>query len=159
MFTNISWVNYIVVVTLLLASWYLFIAFRFYFEEIKDIVTGKRKFPFRSLEKTRLQNTSFESSSIDPPEIPSFQSEFAISDNTFEEVENLVERLKNVVSDATKRKLFKQEFIDYLRLVLAEYPNVKNSPFSSSVSELIVSECDKLESVTLTQVEAEELWN
>jgi hypothetical protein len=159
MFTNISWGNYTVVVTLLLASWYLFIAFRFYLEEIKEIVMGKRKFQFRELKDFNYSESQSELNHQDPPEVNSFQSEFAISDNTFEEVERLVERLKNVTADAAKRKLLKQEFLGYLRLVLTEYPNVKNSPFSSSVSELIVSECDKLESVTLTQEEAEKLWN
>jgi hypothetical protein len=159
MFTNISWGNYTVVVTLLLASWYLFIAFRFYFEEIKEIVMGKRKLQFRGIDEKFSEQSQYDLNHQDPPETNSFQSEFAISDNTFEEVERLVERLKNVTADAAKRKLLKQEFLGYLRLVLTEYPNVKNSPFSSSVSELIVSECDKLESVTLTQEEAEKLWN
>jgi hypothetical protein len=159
MFTNISWGNYIVVVVLLLVSWYLFIGLRFYFDDLKEIVTRKRKLQFRGLGNTNYQDSQSELNDQDSVEVNLFQSEFALSDNTFEEVEELIERLKNVVADATKRKLLKQEFIDYLRLVLREYPSVKKSPFSSSVSELIVSECDKLESISLTQLEAEGLWN
>jgi hypothetical protein len=159
MFTNISWVNYIVVVALLLVSWYLFVGFRFYFDDVKEIVMGKRKLQFRGLKDFNYSDPQSELNYQDSTEGTSFQSEFALSDNTFEEVENLVERLKNVVVDAAQRKLLKQEFIDYLRLILSEYPNVKNSPFSSSVSELIASECDKLVSITLTQDEAERLWD
>jgi hypothetical protein len=158
MFTNISWVNYMVVVALLLASWYLFVGLRFYFEDIKDLVTGKRKLQFRAFGDTMYQEPQYDLSHQDSPEVNSSQSSFEEFDTTFQDVDALVERLKNVVSDAAKRKLLKQEFIDYLRLVLIEYPSVKNSPFSSSVSELIVSECDRLESITLSQTEAEALW-
>ena|SRR3970040_689438 len=159
MFTNISWVNYIVVVALLLASWYLFIAFRFYFEEIKDIVTGTWKLQFRGADGKSAEQSQHDLKGPDSPEVSSSQSSFGEFDTTFQDVDALVERLKNVVADAAKRKLLKQEFIDYLRLVLREYPSLKDSPFRSSVSELIVSECDKLESITFTQTEAEGLWD
>lgn len=35
MFTNISWANYLIVVSTLLTIYYLFIGFRFYFDELK----------------------------------------------------------------------------------------------------------------------------
>lgn len=159
MFTNISWGNYIVVVVLLLASWYLFVGLRFYFDDIKEIVTGKRKLQFHRLGNTNYQEPQSELHYQDSSQGILPEATFEEFDTTFQDVDALVERLKNFIADAAKRKLDKQEFIDYLRLVLTEYPNVKNSPFSSSVSELIVSECDKLKSVTLTQTEAEALWN
>jgi hypothetical protein len=159
MFTNISWGNYIVVVVLLLASWYLFVGLRFYFDDIKEIVTGKRKLKFHRLGKTNYQEPQSELNYQNSPEMTSTQSSFGEFDTTFQDVDSLVERLKNVIADAAKRKLLKQEFLDYIKLILKEYPSVKDSPFRSSVSELIVSECDKLESITLTQTEAEELWD
>jgi hypothetical protein len=154
MFTNISWGNYIVVVVLLGVSWYLFVGLRFYFADIKDIVTGKRKVQFQSYPEIPSELTYQESPDNTPS--PSYLTE---SDQTFQDIDHLVERLKNVVADAAQRKLLQKEFIDYLGLVLTEYPSVKNSPFRSSVNELIVSECDKLESIHLTQQEAEALWN
>ena len=154
MFTNISWGNYVLVVVLLVASWYLFVGFRFYLEDIKDIATGKLKFKFRSFPEVQ-SNFGSQGSS----DSLSTQSYAAESDQTFQDVDNLVEKLKNVIADAGQRKLVKQEFMDYLTLVFTDYPSVKNSPFRSSVSELIVSECDKLEAIHLTQEEVEELWN
>jgi hypothetical protein len=159
MFTNISWGNYIVAVALLLASWYLFVGLQFYFDDIKEIVTGKRKLNFRRSGNTNYQEPQPELHYQDSSEVTSNQSSFGEFDTTFQDVDALVEQLKDIVTDAAKRKLVKQEFIDHLRLVLKEYPSVKNSAFSSSVSELIVSECDRLESITLTQGEAEALWN
>jgi hypothetical protein len=159
MFTNISWGNYTVVVVLLLTSWYLFIGFRFYFDELKEILTRKRKPQLLGLGNTNVQDSQPVLKDQDADKVVSAASSFGEFDMTFQEVDALVERLKSFITNADKRKVLKQEFIDYLRLVLIEYPNVKNSPFRSSVSELVVSECDKIETITLTQEEAEELWN
>jgi hypothetical protein len=159
MFTNISWGNYIVAVVLLLASWYLFVGLRFYFDELKEIAIGERKLQFRGFGHPNYRTPQSELNNQDLSEETLVEATFGEFDTTFKEVDALVERLKRVIADATKRKLHKQEFTDYLRLVLKEYPSVKNSPFSSSVSELIVTECDRLESLTLTQSEAEALWD
>src|SRR5690606_9142261 len=81
------------------------------------------------------------------------------TDDDFTEVENLIERLKSVIADASRRKLIPQEFKQYLRLVVKEYPTVRYSPLRSSINELIISECQKYGVVTLNDEEAELLWN
>ena len=159
MLTNISWGNYIAVVALLTASWYLFVGVRFYFNDIKEIAAGKRKLQFRGLSKVEYQEFPSQLNQQDFPKNNSSESPFGEFDTIFEDVDILVERLKNVIEDAAQRKLLKIEFIEAVRLVLKDYPSVKNSPFSLSVSELIVSECDKLEYAVLDQTEAEALWN
>jgi hypothetical protein len=158
MFTNISWGNYIIVVILLLASWYLFVGFRFYFDDLKEVISGKRKLQFRGFENSTYQDTEPELKDQDSPELTSNETSFGEFDTTFQDVDALVARLKTFIADAAKKKLVKKEFTYYLQLLLREFPSVKNSAFNSSVSELIVSECDKLESINLTQKEAEALW-
>lgn len=158
MFTNISWGNYIVVIILLLASWYLFVGFRFYFDDLKEIISGKRKLQFRGFENSNYQDPQSELKYQESPEAISDQNSLGEFDTTFQDVDALVGRLKSFIADAAKKKLVKKEFTYYLQLLLREFPSVKNSPFNSSVSELIVSECDKLESINLTQKEAEALW-
>jgi hypothetical protein len=158
MFTNISWGNYMVVVILLLASWYLFVGFRFYFDDLKEVISGKRKLQFRGFENPNYQDIEPELKDQDSPELISNQTSFGEFDTTFQDVDALVARLKTFIADAAKKKLVQKEFTYYLQLLLREFPSVKNSPFNSSISELIVSECEKLESITLTQKEAEALW-
>lgn len=158
MFTNISWGNYIVVVILLLASWYLFVGFRFYFDDLKEVISGKRKLQFRGFENPSYEDSQSELNYQESPEAISEQTSFGEFDTTFQDVDTLVGRLKTFIADAAKKKLVKKEFTYYLQLLLREFPSVKNSPFNSSISELIVSECEKLESITLTQNEAEALW-
>lgn len=159
MFTNISWGNYIVVVILLLASWYLFVGFRFYFDDLKEVISGKRKLQFRRLGDPNYGDFQSELNHQDSPDPISNQSSFGEFDNTFQDVDALVERLKDFIANARKRKLLKQEFLDYIQLIFKEYPSVKNSAFRSSVSELIVTECKTLDSISITQTEAEGLWN
>jgi negative regulator of genetic competence, sporulation and motility len=158
MFTNISWGNYIVVIILLLASWYLFVGFRFYFDDLKEVISGKRRLQFRGFENAAYQDTEPELKDQESAELTSNQTSFGEFDTTFQDVDDLVARIKSFITDAAKKKLVKKEFTYYLQLLLREFPSVKNSPFNSSVSELIVSECDKIESITLTQKEAEALW-
>lgn len=159
MFTNISWGNYTTVIVLLLLSWYLFIGLRFYFAELKEILTGKQKFQFRSIDNTRNPETASNSGYQESPDSLSSQSHLAESDKTFQEINKLVEKMRNVVVDVAQGKLPKQELVDYLGIVLREYPSVKKSPYRSSVTELIVSECEQLESIYLTQQEVEALWD
>ena len=147
-----------VVVILLLASWYLFVGFRFYFDDLKEVISGKRKLQFRGFEDSNYQDPQSELKYQESPEAISDQNSLGEFDTTFQDVDALVGRLKSFIADAAKKKLVKKEFTYYLQLLLREFPSVKNSPFNSSVSELIVSECDKLESITLTQKEAEALW-
>jgi hypothetical protein len=154
MLKNISWADYALVVVLLATSWYLFVGLRFYFSELKDLATGKKKLPGRSF--------SQEHSNLDYLEthngIPSSLNETP-TDQAFQDVEDMVGKLKNLVADALQRKLPKKEFMYYLSMVLNEFQTVKNSPFRSSICELVVSECDKLERIHLTQQEVDVLWD
>lgn len=147
------------VVSLLLAGWYLYVALRFYLGEIRDLVRGKQKllFGIGSVQPSDTSPTQFEFQPTPSNDVR--ESAFSEADPTFQDVDNLVERLKSVISEATQRNLLRQEFKDYIALVLKEYPNVKESPFRASVSELLVSECERFETLRLDQNEAEALWD
>ena len=88
-------------------------------------------------------------------ESPAFET---TTDDDFAEVEHLIERLKSVIADASDKKLIPQELKQYLNLLLQEYPNIKNSPFRTSINELVASECEKYGAVSLSEDEVELLW-
>jgi hypothetical protein len=159
MLTGISWNNYIIVVVLLSIVWYLFVGLRYYFEDIKEFVTGKRKLQFRGVAGKSISKSDYNFDYQKSDEILNTPVEFETVDTVFNEVEDLTARLKNAITDATQKKLSKQEFEDYLRFILKEYPSLRDSPFRPSLNELIVSECEKQESVLLTLQEVEALWN
>ena len=154
MLRNISWDNYIIVIVLLVLSWYLFVGLRFYFAELIDLAKGKKKFPSRSFPQVQSNLDHLETLDGIPSSLNETQT-----DEAFQDVEDLVKKLKDLVADALQRKFPKKEFMYYLSIVLNEFQTVKNSPFRSSICELVVSECDKLERIHVTQQEVDVLWD
>ncbi len=154
MLKNISWSDYIIAVAILLAIYYLFVGVKYFSAEIKDLLSGKRKPKLRTVSS---DNNGMSDLDDEPgqQEMVGFEK---TTDDEFTEVEHLIERLKAVVADASRRKLIPQEFKQYLSMVLKEYPSVRYSPIRSSVNELIVSECQKYGAVTLKEDEVELLW-
>ncbi|SFQ30611.1 hypothetical protein [Parafilimonas terrae] len=154
MIRNISWNDYIVTVAIGLAMYYLFISLRYYSAEIKNLLSGKQKIKFR-IARNSIGNNQRE---FVEPDIDINSSFTGTTDNEFDEVEQLIERLKTVIAGASRRKLIPQELKQYLGLVLKEYPSLRYSPLRSSINELIISECQKYGAVTLREEEAELLW-
>ncbi|MBT2564677.1 hypothetical protein J7E50_19605 [Pedobacter sp. ISL-68] len=155
MFTNISWSDYIIAVAILLTIYYFFVGARYYSADLKDQLSGKRKLKFRAA----LPIDSGEEDTYPPESYQNKTTSFETNtDDDFAEVEHLIERLKNMIADASQKKLIPQEFKQYLHLLLKEYPSVKNSPLRSSVNELVVSECEKYGAVTLSEDEVDMLW-
>jgi len=159
MLKGISWNNYIVVVVLLLVVWYLFVGLYYYFDDIKDLVKGKRKLQFRNLVGKPILKSNSEFDYQQSDEILNTPVEFETVDPIFNEVEELISRLKNAITDANQKKLLKHEFQDRLRFLLKENQLIRNSSFRPSINEFIVSECEKQESVLLTHQEVEDLWD
>lgn len=155
MFTNISWTGYLTVVTILLAIYYLYVGVRYFSSDLKTLFAERQKLKFKASlpgnnkadnllisEESRLETSSFEET----------------TDDEFTEVEHLIERLKSVIADASRRKLIPQEFKQYLSMVLKEYPTIRYSPLRSSINELMISECEKYGAVALKEAEVELLW-
>jgi hypothetical protein len=148
MLKNISWTEYTMTVSTIFFIYYLYIGIKYYSDEIKDFFSGKQKqnfmpaFDAKSMEQARDEHDSLENH----------------SDNQFDKTEQLIERLKSVIADGTKRQLILQEFKQYLRMVLKEYPSVRYSPLRSSINGLIISECKKYGAAILNEDEVELLW-
>lgn len=156
MLTNISWTDYIVAVAILLAVYYIFVGMRYFLADIKHIVSGKSNLNFRvGISSDTVRESIQPSEKKSNGENPAFET---TTDDDLAEVEHLIERLKSVIADASGKKLISKELKQYLHLVLQEYPNIKNSPFRTSINELVASECEKYSAVTLSEDEVEVLW-
>jgi len=160
MFTHISWENYLFVAALLLTAWYIIIGLKFYFHDLHNIFTGKIKFTLKGAFKTysfkqRKQITNSELPDFDDKPLLDMEE----NDNLFKVVDELISKLKSVISDAVSKKHNKQEFIFLLQLTLKEYSILKRSPFQDAINNLIASECEKYSFIRLSAVELMELWN
>ena len=159
MLRGISWNNYIVVVVSLSIVWYLFIGLRYYFDDIKDLITGKRKLQFRSLLGKPILKTNYDFNSQNENEILNTPVQYETVDPVFNDVENLTASLKEAITDAIQKKLSKKHFKAHLQSILQTSPLLANSSFRPSLNELIISECEKQESFLLTLQEVDALWD
>lgn len=158
MFTTISWSSYLTAIGTLLFIWYLFLGFKFYSLEIKQVFLGQRKIiiPFLRNNKTNESLLTESKSEISNSNLSeSFSESFA----TLEEVKELSARIMDATSESADRNLSRQEYRNFLKLILAEYPYVKISSLRSTINDLIVSESQKHASLMLSLEQAQDLWN
>ena len=156
MFTNITWSNYSIAIGLLLLIWYSFLGFRFYYQELKQIGAGKRKIQLPVLGGNRIRQTRFESN-----EMNNSKSELSFSESscTLEDTEQLSSLLINAIREGVERNFSKEEVQIYLKLILNDYPSLKESSYRSTINELMVSECEKHPRMILTYAELDGLWD
>jgi len=154
MFTNISWVEYLFAVAVALVIYYSFVGIRYFPKELKGLLTGKTKLRLRPAVHVYEDSKS----DIDVTEALHTQAH-SEEDDAFAEVEELISRTKEAIANASRKKYVPQEFKHYLQLLLREYPNIKNSDLRSSINELIIMECERNGVVTLSEEEADMLWN
>lgn len=158
MLTKISWSNYIIAVTVLILFWYLFLGFRFYKTEFKRILSGENKIKFSSLKNRKMQRRMTDKEHEDISK-SNLSNSFTESFSTLEDAKELLVRLLNAVSECSENNKSKVEFTNYLKLIISEYPFVKNSSLRNMVNNALVSECEKFPQMIITHAEANGLWD
>lgn len=148
MFTNIPWSSYLTLAGILVIIWYLVIILKFYITDLKKIFSGEKK----------LKIPSFKSNSQNTKEPKSISASFSESFDTLDDAEELATRIIQAAQESAEKKLSKEQFQNYLSMVLEEYPYVKISSLRESINKLIVSESEKHPSLLLTLSEADSLW-
>ena len=163
MFTNISWTNYLVVVSLLLATYYVVVGIRFYSYEIKQLLFGLRKSNLISEPGNNLVTVNNEQANAEfhNMEFEQFERSHLPEQTTTDpllEVEQLASQVQAAIAEATGELFTKEAFFQLLREILKRHPNLKNSSFQSTIQDLILSECEKNSSIRLSTEEVTELW-
>lgn len=154
MFTNISWPDYITYVAAATIIYYIVIGLKYYRSELADSFASKRGGRFATgFWEEEYAETSLSADEDNPA---SFES---TSEQDFEEVEELIGRIKDIVAKSAGLEVEMPDFKHYLGLTLNEYPSIKKSALKASVNELIVSECQKNGTVNkLSMDEVDQLW-
>lgn len=148
MFTNVSWNSYLTVIATAVIIWYLFIVLKFYSGDLKKIFSGEKKLklPFFN---NNIKNTR---------EAKSISDSFSESFDTLDDAEKLSSRIQHAAAESSEKELSKEQFQNYLRMLLEEYPYVKISSLRESINKLIVCESEKYPNLLLTLSEADSLW-
>ncbi|MFC4478955.1 hypothetical protein [Flavobacterium chungangensis] len=148
MFTNISWNSYLTVIGTAVIIWYLIIVLKFYSGDLQKIFSGEKKLKLPSFKKN-IQTTR---------EAKSISDSFSESFDTLDDAEQLSGRIQMAAAESAEKNLSKEQFENYLRMILEEYPYVKMSSLRESINKLIVSESEKYPALHLTLSEADSLW-
>ena len=148
MFTNISWGSYLTAAGIAIIFWYLIILLKFHSSDLKKILSGEKKLQIPFLKKT----------SKNLQDIKSISDSFPKSFDTLEDAENLSQRIKEAVKESAEKRLTKQQFQNYLRMLLDEYPYVKISSLRENINQQMVFESQKHPDLLLTLSEADSLW-
>lgn len=158
MFTTISWSNYGIAIGVLLSVWYLFLGIRFYYPELKQFSSGKRSIKFPAIGNGKTKQSCIVTNDKDNSR-PTLSSSFSQPFNNSNEAEKLSGILINAIAESVERNLSKGELQTYLKLLLSDYPDVKNSTLRATINELMVSECEKDPQMILTYAEVDVLWD
>jgi len=147
MFTNITWSDYGITVLILLFIWYLYLISRFYSSQLKDFISGRHKIS-RSNKDNRTKHLE-----------DSLFSDFKEPFDTLDDARELFYKIQDAVKESIQESRSKEEFQNYIKFILEEYPFVKISSLRSEINNLIVSECTNQLQFHLTFAEVDRLWD
>lgn len=150
MFTNISWGSYLTAVSILVIGWYLVIILKFYYKDLRRMISGQQKADFSLFKKSKSLTDQKDQNLLD--------SSFSKSFDTLDDAEELSKRILQAAEESAQKNLTKEQFQNYLRMLLEEYPFVKISLLRESINKLMVSESEKYPELLLTLSEADSLW-
>ncbi|UUC44193.1 hypothetical protein [Flavobacterium cerinum] len=153
MFTNISWPDYITYVATATIIYYIVIGLKYFRNDLADTFASKRSGRSETLFMEEEHQERDFPLGEDKPVF--FETS---TDQDFDDVEELIARIKEIVAKSAHLEVQTGDFKKYLGLTLNEYPSIKKSALRASVNELIVSECQKNGTVKLSMDEVDLLW-
>lgn len=150
MLSNITWSEFFTGIGTAAVLYYLYVAVKFYPDKLKTLFSSRK-------EITNTQSVFLEQSP-DQADLQSFEETEDDPYDEMDDVEELVTSLVNGIHEASEKKMVLGEFKQYLRMALREKPMLKESPYRSSINQLIISECSKNGMFTLSEKETDALW-
>lgn len=156
MLSGITWGEYLTAMGILIAIYYGYVGLRYYPHELRRVFSGRTS---RVTQQPAFGDGNFMQEEEEDDGGFTNEQNDDDGDDEFREVEALITSLTQAVEKASKKKMIPAEFKQYLKGILREQPTLKDSPFRSSINELIVSECGKYGTYTLSEKEIDVLWD
>ncbi len=152
------WQYYAVAIVSIIALYYLWVAWKFYQQEIKEAIKFGRPRRRQAVDPP-LDELDSDEESIDEKieaegELPAWQNE-----QLFADVEKLAEHLIVEIEEAHRKDYTRQDLIQMLQIILKEYPTLKGTPFQIAVNNRIEAECAKYGSIHLSEGDKREVWS
>lgn len=146
MFTNITWSQYALTVFISLLVWYTCVVFRFYSSELTDIFSDRRKLLFTG----KIPNAAADKDTL--------FSEFKEPFETLDDARELFHKLKNAFAESNQQSRSRDEFKNFIKFILEQYPYIRMSALRGKINDLTVSLCQESPRLHLTYAEVDGLW-
>lgn len=149
MLNNISWQDYLSIMGAATILYYIIIGITYFRGDLKKALKRKRG--------TSREMFIYEDTGDTGPVSMAMDNHQPIeTGNEIDLIEDLAERLGNTLSG--KAKPNRLELQEYIGQLLKDYPTLKASGLRESISELVVSECEKNGIGSLSKSEVDQLW-
>lgn len=157
MFTNISWLQYLMVAAPVICCYYLYVAVKYYRTAIQELL--------------RRKENEVDSSDHEPEELKESPDAAQVSrqqntppttgedqEDQFDQIEQLVGEVKTRIRQAAGENLVKGMLEIELKEIIRKYPGLKNTLYRSAINELILYEYAEHNLATLSETDVEGLW-
>jgi hypothetical protein len=132
MFTQISWGSYITAALVLSACYYLLIGYRYYRNDLLQLISGKKVTANQVMEAFDMNNPL---------------------------VESFSDAIEAFMNAAGKNELDKNTILKSLPILFKKYPASNDTALRESVQNLIINKCKSYCSIHLSDEELSALWN
>lgn len=156
MLRDISWADYITALFIALVAWYALIGYQYYYSAISSFMRQKKRSRFDLGEIPEGQTGLLK----DPSGTPGAKGIFSESpQEDFEIIEELVERVKDLIGEANEKQMPQEGFYTLLQKILSDYPVLKSSAYRGSVNDFICGECELRGIQGITTDAVDQLWH
>lgn len=132
-----------------LIIYYLFVLVRYYPDKLKNFFAPKSKKP--EIQSSFFRDEQSKSSiSVQGPE-----EEY----DEFEEIENLVSTLQDIIKECSEDNCDIGYCKNEINVALDKVKHLRDSPYRTSINQLITSECEKYGTFMLSEKEVNALWD
>lgn len=158
MISTNPWQSFTWAVAVVSIIYYAVIAWKYYPDEIRGLLSKKRPKPAppseRRLEVSADPDQSDELIDEQEEEKPSWQNEVFL-----EKAQDLLEYLTDEIREAHQKNYTKQDLVQMLQMILKEYSALKGTPFQFAVNNRIDAECAKYGLLHLGEGDKGEIWS
>ena len=147
---NISWTTFGIGTTLFVLCYYLIILIYCYGHELSAIIPKSSDDNYNPLfidENQEPDENAVEAEAWQEP----------VSEN--QEVDNLIEALKEGIGFASDHEYQPLAFKAHLSSIIKRFPNLNGSDFQPAINEMIIKECKDYGVMALSEDDAVLLWN
>lgn len=156
---HVSWGTYLQTIAFALVIYYIIIGLKYYRAELQALRQRffRQNSPAGHLPEALIYEEDEVARDITPLEEE--VSYVAEADEDMKKIEEFIGRFKKLIAQAADKSYAPATLIHSLQILFTEYPQIKNSPHRSAISELIANECEQTGTAQLSEDVVDAWWD